>query len=53
MSQRRRTLLPFSLFLLAGLSATLQAQHPGNSNSYYQQLRSLLPGSDSHRRQQS
>ncbi len=24
----------------------LDAQHPGNSNSYYQQLRGLLPGGE-------
>jgi hypothetical protein len=44
--QRPRTLLPVSLFFIAGFSATLHAQHPGNSNSYYQQLRGLLPGGE-------
>jgi len=31
--------------LVAGLSS-LPAQHPGNSNSFYQQLRGLLPGGE-------
>jgi hypothetical protein len=34
------------LFLVAGFTATLRAQHPANSNSYYQQLRGLLPGGE-------
>lgn len=33
-------LLVFSCF------ATLTAQHPGNANTYYQQLRALLPGGE-------
>ena len=46
MFQRSRQLLPCSLLVIAGLSATLHAQHPANSNGYYQQLRSLLPGGE-------
>ncbi len=33
-------------FILLLSSAMLDAQHPGNSNSYYQQLRGLLPGGE-------
>jgi hypothetical protein len=45
-SQRPRYFPLVSLFFLACLSATLHAQRPGNSNSYYQQLRGLLPGGE-------
>jgi Peptidase family M1 domain len=34
------------VFLIAFMSATMHAQHPGNSNVFYQQLRSLLPGGE-------
>jgi hypothetical protein len=34
------------VFLIAFMPATLHAQHPGNSNPFYQQLRSLLPGGE-------
>ena len=37
--------LPF-LLLVACFSASLKAQHPANSNSFYQQLRTLLPGGE-------
>jgi hypothetical protein len=33
-------------FLVAFCSATFHAQHPGNSNPFYQQLRGLLPGGE-------
>ncbi|MGD0629775.1 MAG: hypothetical protein ABR987_10490 [Terracidiphilus sp.] len=32
--------------LLTFCCATIHAQHPGNANPYYQQLRSLLPGGE-------
>jgi hypothetical protein len=32
--------------LLAGSSVSLLAQHPGNANVHYQQLRALLPGGE-------
>jgi hypothetical protein len=40
-----------ALFLFIGIFAAisltpLRAQHPGNSNAYYQQLRTLLPGGE-------
>jgi Peptidase family M1 domain len=45
-SLRVRTFLAFLVLLLAPYFAMLKAQHPGNTNSYYQQLRSLLPGGE-------
>jgi len=41
----RRFFVAFPL-LIAGFSVALQAQRPANSNSYYQQLRGLLPGGE-------
>jgi hypothetical protein len=35
-----------ALVFLAICCATLHAQHPANTNSYYQQLRGLLPGGE-------
>ncbi len=43
---RPRVLFLAFLFLVAGFSAVLQAQHPANSNGFYQQLRGLLPGGE-------
>jgi hypothetical protein len=34
------------VLFLASSSAVLHAQHPGSSNAFYQQLRSLLPGGE-------
>ncbi|HXR38894.1 MAG TPA: M1 family aminopeptidase [Terracidiphilus sp.] len=33
-------------FFIVSCAAMLDAQHPGNSNTYYQQLRGLLPGGE-------
>ncbi|HEV2135480.1 MAG TPA: M1 family aminopeptidase [Terracidiphilus sp.] len=41
-----RTVRLASVLLLAIAPAIANAQHPANSNSVYQQLRTLLPGSD-------
>ena len=41
-----RARILFLPYLLAFSIAPLQAQRPGNANTYYQNLRSLLPGSD-------
>lgn len=46
MPLRIRACLALFVVLLAPCFAVLKAQHPGNTNSYYQQLRSLLPGGE-------
>lgn len=46
MSHRVRASLAFLVLLLSPCFAVLRAQHPGNTNTYYQQLRGLLPGGE-------
>ncbi|MGA2889277.1 MAG: M1 family aminopeptidase [Terracidiphilus sp.] len=46
MSIRVRTFFAIITFFLIHCFAMLHAQHPGNSNAYYQQLRGLLPGNE-------
>ncbi len=41
-----RASFAFLAFSLVFTSAILHAQHPGNANTYYQQLRGLLPGGE-------
>jgi hypothetical protein len=43
---RDRVRFAVLVFLFVGCMATLHAQHPGNSNATYQQLRGLLPGGE-------
>ncbi len=43
---RPRVFLPASLLVVATCLGSLHAQHPGNSNAAYQQLRGLLPGGE-------
>jgi hypothetical protein len=45
MSFRLRAFFSCLLFFVCGC-ALLHSQHPGNTNSYYQQLRGLLPGGE-------
>ena len=46
MPVRVRARFAVFVFFFVACMATLHAQHPGNSNAYYQQLRGLMPGGE-------